>query len=87
MATENNFAFSRLRAKTECWVHVDFPLTTKVLIKVIMNLQCSESFSGGGHSHMSADIMYYDLLFTQILHPMTLFFTTVHTQSPVFSKF
>ena len=44
---------------------------------------------GGGHSDMSANIicMYNDPLFTQILHPMTPFFTTVHTQWTLFQNF
>ena len=41
---------------------------------------------GWGTSHLSADIIcqYYDSLFSQILHPMTHFFTTIHTRWPFF---
>ena len=50
----------------------------------IATVTCSQG--GGGHCHMSTDIicLQYDPFFSQILHPMTPFSTTVHTQWPHF---
>ena len=48
-------------------------------------------YAGGGeHSHILADIicLYYDPFFSQILHPLTLFFYfSPHPMTPFFQNF